>query len=110
MYEFGLIVIDGKEYRADVIVLPSGVQSGWWRREGHSLVPEDLGAVVGAAPEILVVGTGAYGVMTVPALTKSFLENKNIKMEAYPTRRAVARYNELAAAGVKVAAALHLTC
>ena len=109
-YEFGRIVIDGREYRADVLVLPERVVADWWRLEGHNLAPEDLRDVVAAEPKILVVGTGAYGVMSVPGDTVTYLAGQGVKVEAYDTATAVRRYNDLAAAGEAVAAALHLTC
>jgi hypothetical protein len=109
-YEFGRIVVDGVEYRADLIILPDGVAPDWWRREGHSLAPEDLPAATAAAVATLVVGTGAYGAMAVPAATVAFLAERDIALEAKPTAAAVERYNALAAAGERVAAALHLTC
>ena len=74
------------------------------------LAPEDLRDVVGAGVETLIVGTGGYGVMKVPDDTVTFLESRGVKVEAYDTPQAVRRYNELAAAGKAVAAALHLTC
>jgi len=109
-YEFGRVVVRGMEYRADVILLPHRVVDNWWRLEGHSLAPADLDVVVAAAPRVLVVGTGAYGVMHVPEETRSYLKAKGIEVEVMPTPGAVERYNGLAAAGENVAAALHLTC
>ena len=109
-YEFGRLVIDGREYRADVLVLPDRVVADWWRLSGHSLAPEDLREVVSAAPRYLVVGTGAYAAMEIPEATVLHLESRGVKVEKYDTAGAVARYNELAAAGEAVAAALHLTC
>jgi hypothetical protein len=41
-YSFGRIVVDGDEHTRDLIVLPDRVVANWWRREGHSLVIEDL--------------------------------------------------------------------
>ena len=109
-YEFGRIVIDGREYRADIIILPDRVVADWWRLAGHNLAPEDLKEVVAAEPKILVVGNGAYGAMEIPEATVLHLESRGVKVEKYDTAGAVARYNELAAAGEAVAAALHLTC
>jgi hypothetical protein len=109
-YEFGRATVDGREYRADIIILPERVVADWWRLEGHNLAPEDLREVVAAKPKVLVVGTGAYGAMDVPAGTADYLASHGVKVEAHDSARAVARYNELAAAGERVAAALHLTC
>jgi len=104
------LVVDGREYRADLIVLPERVVADWWRLEGHGLAPEDLKEVVAAKVKILVVGTGAYGVMNVAAATADYLASRGVKVEAYDTAKAVRRYNELAAQGERVAAGLHLTC
>ena len=41
-YSPGRVVIDGVELNRDVIVLPNRVLRNWWRRDGHSLVIEDL--------------------------------------------------------------------
>jgi len=109
-YDFGRLVVGGTEYRTDVILLPGRGVERWHRLEGHRLAPRDMDAVAAAAPAVLVVGTGAHGVLEVPEKTTAFLRARGIRVEAYPTRRAIARYNELAAAGEHVAAALHLTC
>jgi hypothetical protein len=44
-YEFGRIKVDGAEHTRDLIVLPDRVVGNWWRRDGHSLVIDDLEAV-----------------------------------------------------------------
>ncbi len=108
-YSFGKITIAGRSYTKDVIILPGRVLSPWWRKQGHSLVPEDLDDVLAEGPEVLVVGTGAMGVMTVPAETVSFLSSKGIKIMAMRTGQAVEEFNRLATER-KTAAALHLTC
>ena len=109
-YEFGEIVIDGVRYDSDVIILGDGVQSNWWRKQGHSLGVEDLGAVIAAKPSVLVVGCGASRMMDVPEATQRVLKEGGIELEAVGTYKAVERFNELSAAGANVAAALHLTC
>ena len=97
-------------YDSDVIVLGDGVQSNWWRKQGHSLAAEDLESVVGAKPSVLVVGCGASGMMEVPEATQRVLKENGIELESLGTYKAVERFNELSAAGANVAAALHLTC
>lgn len=108
-YNFGKIVIDGKGYTDDVIVFPDRVKDGWWREEGHSLNPKDLEEVMRAEPDVLIVGTGAYGRMSVPPGTREFIESEGIELIVEKTEKACDSYNKVS--GEKTAiAALHLTC
>jgi hypothetical protein len=108
-YRFGHIVIDGEAYDQDVIILPDRVIGGWWRKEGHTLHPDDLEAVFEAAPEVLVVGKGASGQMQVASKARQALQKASIELVASPTGKAVETYNEMRNEQA-VAAALHLTC
>jgi hypothetical protein len=107
-YSFGRVVVDGEEHRSDVIVLPNRVVRGWWRREGHSLVLEDLDEVLDELPERLVVGTGASGQMRPDPGALDELRTRNVVVEVLQTDEAVRRYGELDQS--TTAAALHLTC
>ena len=107
--DFGRIVIDGETYTADVIVTPDGVQADWWRKDGHSLCPEDLKEALTPAIEVVIIGTGAHGALKVPQDTRLWLQEQGKELVVLPTEEACDRYNELAGSG-KVIAALHLTC
>jgi hypothetical protein len=107
-YEFGRIVIDGREETRDLIILPDRVVRDWWRRDGHALVLDDLGEVLGELPSHLVVGTGAAGRMRPDPDTIQQLQDRGLTVEALPTSQAVRRFGELDPANT--AAALHLTC
>jgi len=109
-YQFGKIVIEGKSYNSDLIILGDTIQSNWWRREGHSLAVEDIKAVIAAGPSVLIVGCGASGLMKVAEDTRKALNEHGIQLEVLDTEQAVGRFNELSKKGVNVAAALHLTC
>lgn len=109
-YAFGRIEIDGQTYTSDVIILPSGVRSNWWRDEGHALKPTDLSTVLEASPKVLVVGQGAYGYMNVADETLTCLQKAGIEAVCLPTARAVEVYNQRCRQGDLTAAALHLTC
>ncbi len=109
-YRFGEIVIDGRPYRGDVKIISEKVVPNWWRREGHYLYPEDIEDILSSDAEVLVVGTGAYGVMKIDPAVREACERRGMKLEAYKTAQAVERFNELSAQGVKVAGAFHLTC
>jgi hypothetical protein len=107
-YSFGRVTVDGREETKDVIVLPERVLRGWWRREGHGLVLEDLDNVLDELPEHLLVGTGAYGQMHPDLATLETLRARGIEVEVLRTGEAVARYGQLDPK--QTAAALHLTC
>jgi hypothetical protein len=104
-YRFGRMVVDGVVHHQDLLLLPERVVPGWWRQQGHRLALEDLEA----APDVLVVGTGASGVMEVPALTRRSLADAGIELVVLPTTEAWQRYNELSSRR-RTAGAFHLTC
>jgi hypothetical protein len=108
-YDFGRIVINGKRYNSDLIVFPDKVRDGWWRKEGHRLHIEDLKDALEAKPEVLVVGTGYSGMMTIPPETRKYVESKGIELIAQRTAEACKTFNRLVKSR-KVVAALHLTC
>jgi len=107
-YRFGRVVVDGEEQTKDVIVLPNRTVTNWWRADGHELVLADLDDVLGELPELLLIGTGAYGRMRPDPEMLEQLRQRGIEVEALPTGDAVRRYGELDPR--RAAAALHLTC
>ena len=107
-YSFGRVLVDGEEHTKDVIVLPNRVVGEWWRRDGHSLVIEDLEDVLDELPERLILGTGAYGRMRPDPSALEQLRAREIEVESLPTPDAVERFGQLDQA--RTAAALHLTC
>jgi hypothetical protein len=109
-YSFGTITIDDRTFSSDVIIYRDRVDPDWWREEGHVLTAADLAGPVAARPELLVVGTGYFGIMKVPDETKRFLSAHGIGLVIERTAKAVDVYNQLQAAGRDVIAALHLTC
>lgn len=110
-YNFGTMVIDGETYTSDLIIYPDGrILSSWWRQVGHSLVYDDIAELIDRAPEIIVAGTGAHGIMKPDKALISLLDNKGIQFEALPTAEAVNAYNRFSDAGHKVGGCFHLTC
>jgi hypothetical protein len=109
-YEFGHSKVDGQMYTCDIILLPTGVKSNWWREERHTLKPSDLAPVLDAASRTLVVGQGAHECMPVPDETLAYLREVGIEVLYAPTAEAVAIYNERCQQDEAVAGAFHLTC
>ena len=108
-YSFGKITIEGMTYTSDVIIYPEKVNASWWRKEGHNLQVVDLMDVINVNPQILVIGTGATGLMRVPKDTISHLQSKGIEVHVARTGEAVEIFNKLQKDKI-VIAAFHLTC
>ncbi len=109
-YSFGYIVINGKAYSSDVIIYGDRVDAAWWRKEGHRLHPDDIVDVLNALPDILIIGTGYAGVMSVPEKTIEHITSRGIDVRVERTGRAVDTFNALQEKKKHVIAALHLTC
>jgi len=110
-YAFGKITLGGRTFTSDLIVFPDGrIRNDWWREQGHVLVPNDISAVLEAAPRILIVGAGASGMMAVSNAVHERCRERGIRVEVYFTSEAVVRYNEIVSPGATVAACFHLTC
>ena len=108
-YRFGQIVISGRKYSSDVIIFPDRVQDAWHRSKSHQLSLKDIAEVIAENPDVLIVGTGAAGLVKVLPEVKQETEARGIKLIAEPTEDACNTYNSLSPTQ-KAVAALHLTC
>jgi hypothetical protein len=108
-YDFGTMTIDGRAYGRDLKIVRGKVVAGWWRKQGHYLLPEDIEDVFEARPGILIVGTGHDGLMRISPEVERRLEKAGIELVAKPTREAAHDFNKLSS-GRDVAFAAHLTC
>ncbi len=109
-YKFGKMVIDGQTYFHDLIVTPDEVLPEWWRKESHRLAIEDIQPVITSKrPEILIVGTGKFGMMKIPEETLLWLQKEGIELVAQRTTMAVRLFNEISRSK-RVVGAFHLTC
>ncbi len=108
-YQFGLIVVSGKKYTSDVIIFPDRVSDNWWRKTGHQLCLNDITEVITENPEVLVVGTGASGLVKVLPEVERGAETQGIKLIVEATDKACHTYNHICHSQ-RVIAALHITC
>ena len=108
-YDFGRIVIDGREFGRDVVIYPETIDGNWWRKEGHTLSVDDVRGMVEAKPEILIVGTGYSGQMKIHPQTEQYLRASGVELITAKTEKACKTYNDLSKSR-KVVAAFHLTC
>ena len=107
---FGTLVIDGKTYTDDLIILPDGeILKPWWRKRGHQLLMDDLQELIDSSPEVIVVGTGVGGGMIPDRNLKKDLAKLTIEFIAASNEEAIRVFNELVPQN-RVGAGFHLTC
>ena len=109
-YDFGVIIINGREYRSDVIITPTRVIDNWWRLEGHRLQIPDVRDYLLEDVDDVIIGTGYDGMMRVDREVIEAFEKRGRKVHVLKTRDAVNLFNNLVSKGRKVLAFLHLTC
>lgn len=108
-YSFGTITIDGKRYVRDLIIFPDHITTNWRRESGHFLVEDDIREVLEYKPELLIIGTGASGLMKVDGRLKEKLKELKIDFLIVKTAEAVEEYNRVYKMK-RTVCALHLTC
>lgn len=109
-YSFGRMKIAGRLYTADLIIYPDGaIVDSWWRQSGHYLIMGDILSLVATAPECIVAGTGASGLMKPAPELAGSLKTRGIEFIAMPTSEAAKLFNELHQSK-KLGACFHLTC
>ena len=109
-YSFGIMKINGQEYRTDLVLFPDKVSPNWWRKQGHSLAKEDLQEILDFKPAVLVIGTGASGLMQVPHTVLKMLKDAGIQVISKRTDEACNLLNKQLEKGTKAVGAFHLTC
>jgi len=107
-YHFGEMVIDGMAYHNDLIIFPDHLISDWRRQSGHILRSQDIPDVFDQKPDILIIGTGRFGRMTLS--DEFFLKIKSLSIELHATNTidAVVFFNRCNINN-KIGA-FHLTC
>ncbi len=108
-YSFGSILIDGESYTSDLLIFPGKINASWWRKRSHKVEPEDIPELLRAEVDVVIFGTGAYGLMKIDKKVIRHFAERNIEVFIEKTGKAVNIYNEIAE-NKEVIAALHLTC
>jgi len=113
-FKFGTIVIDGKKYGRDVVLLPDGTvherKLGFLKFGSHTLKKEEIDELIEASPEIAVIGIGVWSRAKVASDAEQALKEAKVELIALPSKEAVQRLNELTGKGKRVAALIHITC
>lgn len=107
---FGWIIIDGKRYEQDVLILANGEILNRYENftgNNHEFSIQEAKKLLNPKPEVIVVGTGQGGVLKVKEETIEFLKKEKIKLIALPTPKAIEIFNKLKETK---SALFHLTC
>lgn len=108
-YSFGTITIDNQKFTKDLIIFPEKINSSWRRKTSHLLTEADITEILEYKPEVLIIGTGASGLMKVDDKLKEKLKALGIEFVIKKTAEAVTEYN-IVCKDKKVVCTLHLTC
>ena len=107
---FGWISVDNVRYNHDIIIFSDGkIKNRYedFKGDSHTLSIEEAKKVIGKEAEVIVVGTGQSGVLSIPDDTGGFLTKQKIKLIAEKTPQAIKTFNSLAS---KKCAVFHVTC
>lgn len=113
---FGSITIDGREYEHDVVVGPDGIRERekWISKErqgtSHRFTRQELTEYLEDAGdvEVVVVGTGQYGRLSLLDEARELLREKDIELVEAKTPRAIKEY-ERRDKGITLGI-FHVTC
>ncbi len=103
----GAITIGAETYRRTVAVTVEEVFDEWDETPLTELTADDLGPLLKAEPDILVLGTGSEIRFAPPKITFA-LARRGIGLEVMDTRAAARTFNVLLGEGRDVAALLYV--
>ena len=108
-YKFGEFIIDGKTFKCNIELIGNKVKKHRYLNN-HELNLDDFTSLINAKPDIIIIGTGAYGVVKPQKEIIEFIKKQKIEVIIQKTGAACKTYNRLLKEGKKVAALLHNTC
>lgn len=104
-YGDGYVVVNNRRYDDSVVVTPAAIHDDWRASSVDTLDAGQIDFLIGLAPEILLLGTGARQRFPGPALFKQLMAAR-IGLEVMDTPAACRTYNILNAEGRNVVAAV----
>ncbi len=110
-YQFGSIMIDGKNYSHDIEACPDGGILPWWRKESHIIDTDDVKRAIGQKPELIIIGNGYSGVAKITKNAEKEIESSGIQLIIEKTGDAAKTFNAKNQTGSKkIIGLFHLTC
>ncbi len=113
-FRFSSIVIGGKTYGRDVLILPDGAvkqrRGGFWKFGSHTIRKGEIEELVKAKPEIVVVGIGTDAKARLEPDAQLLAKESTLELFVLPSREAIKRLNQIIDEGRRAAALIHITC
>ncbi len=111
---WGQIEVIGFGRFGDVKLWPGGARAWDWDETGTRHDPgiqaADMEELLALDPDVVVLSRGREQRLKARAEAFAVLEQRSIEFVHAETSEAIARYNELAGSGRRVAALIHTTC
>lgn len=112
---WGNITVNGQKYH-EVVISGEKIEP----RDGERLEKElgtdheignwEVEKLLSGSPEVIIVGTGAAGVLEVSDEVKEKLEQSGAEIKILLTSQTISEFNRLTSEGKKVNALIHTTC
>lgn len=94
-FKFERVVIQGKEYRSDILISPDENVSPWDREVLHTIQSVDLDDILKHKPDLIIIGTGTIGNLKLAEDVKPYLGEKGIELIAHKSEKAIDTYRQL---------------
>jgi uncharacterized protein len=101
------IRVNDEDHAASIALTPEELLGHWPDKAIGDLAEEDFAPILGTAPEIVLLGTGATNIFPPRELTFAFAR-RGIGLEVMDTAAAARTFNVLANEGRKLAAVLYV--
>jgi hypothetical protein len=85
---FGSIIINGKKYEHDVIIIEGRVQKARTQIR-HLISKKEFEILVKEKPEVIIIGNGQYSAMEVDEEIKNLAKERNVELIVLPTPQAI---------------------
>jgi hypothetical protein len=112
-FRFGTIVVDGRTYTRDILILPDGTvklrEDVFLNFVNHIVKQNEIIELLKANPELIVVGTGTDAKVKLSFNVERLIAESKVDLIALPSPQAIERYNQLVDKGKQVAALIHIT-
>jgi hypothetical protein len=112
-FAFGSIVVDGKQYDYDVVVLSDGTvkerEASKANLGGHTIEKAEIEGLAKTNPDTIIVGIGTSGMATLSLEARLYAQKVKLNLVVRPTSEAIAKLNQLVDEGKRVAALIHIT-